>query len=59
MAEEPTLSVKEVADLLGVNRVTVYKWIKQGRLAPERSNYLRRGGIRIPLPELERFKREG
>jgi excisionase family DNA binding protein len=28
-------SIKEVADLLGVNRLTVYRWVKAGRVKAE------------------------
>ncbi len=28
-------SVKEIADLLGINRVTIFRWIKLGKLKAE------------------------
>ncbi len=45
-------TVKEVAELLGVQRLTVYRWIKAGKLRVIR---LPSGYIRVPDEELMRI----
>ncbi|MDP3793770.1 MAG: helix-turn-helix domain-containing protein [Candidatus Uhrbacteria bacterium] len=34
-ATKKIFSIKEVADLLGVDRVTVYRWVKSGKVKAE------------------------
>jgi hypothetical protein len=53
---EDELTVKQVADRLGVSCHTIYAWIKDGKL-PARRGHLNRLGIPFP-PEVERQCRE-
>lgn len=48
----PFLKVSEVAKRLGVNKITVYRWLKSGKL-----RYFRIGGytIRIKEKDLNEF----
>jgi excisionase family DNA binding protein len=50
---ERYLSTREFAELLGVSRVTVVKWIKSGRIAA----YSVHGRWRVPYGEVERVLR--
>jgi len=43
------LRVREVANILGVSRYTVYKWVKEGRLS---AVFLPSGRIRIPESQI-------
>ena len=53
---EDELTVKQVADRLGISCHTIYAWIKHGKL-PARRGHLNRLGIPFP-PEVERQCRE-
>ena len=44
-------SAKEVAEMLGVTRVTVYRWIKEGKLKSVKIG----GSVRIWESELNEF----
>jgi predicted site-specific integrase-resolvase len=50
--KEPTrfVSRKQIAEMLGVNYFSIYKWEKAGRLTPHK---LTPGTIRYPIEELE------
>ena len=47
-------STSEVADLFNVNRVTIYRWVKEGMV----KGYKVGKHLKIPLAEVERLKRE-
>ncbi|HNU86532.1 MAG TPA: response regulator [Syntrophales bacterium] len=47
-------STSEVADLFNVNRVTIYRWVKEGMV----KGYKVGKHLKIPLAEVERMKRE-
>lgn len=47
-------STSEVADLFNVNRVTIYRWVKDGMV----KGYKVGKHLKIPLAEVERMKRE-
>jgi len=47
-------STSEVADLFNVNRVTIYRWVKEGMV----KGYKVGKHPKIPLAEVERMKRE-
>ncbi len=47
-------STSEVADLFNVNRVTIYRWVKEGMV----KGYKVGKHLKIPLVEVERLKRE-
>ena len=47
-------STSEVADLFNVNRVTIYRWVKEGIV----KGYKVGKHLKIPLAEVERMKRE-
>jgi excisionase family DNA binding protein len=47
-------STSEVADLFNVNRVTIYRWVKEGTV----KGYKVGKHLKIPLVEVERLKRE-
>ena len=47
-------STSEVADLFDVNRVTIYRWVKEGTV----KGYKVGKHLKIPLVEVERLKRE-
>ena len=47
------VSVFEAAELLGLSRVTVYRWIRIGKLTAIRFGYYRA----IPRSEIERLKK--
>ncbi|KAF0123317.1 MAG: hypothetical protein FD151_332 [bacterium] len=47
-------STSEVADLFGVNRVTIYRWVKKGKVKA----YKIGKHIKIPVSEVERLRRE-
>lgn len=53
------LSVRQAAAELNVHLVTIYKWIRSGRIQAESHPYLKRDKYRIPRSELERFKAGG
>src|SRR6266508_2857575 len=55
-AERPFYSVSEAAALLGVSRVTVWRWIKAGRLSPARLGHRT---VRIPREDMLRLLRPG
>lgn len=47
------LTVKNVAEKLGIRPVTCYKWIREGKL---KGTYLKLGGIyRFSLQQLEKY----
>jgi excisionase family DNA binding protein len=50
------VSPAKAAARLGVDRTTVYKWIKAGKVETVRTAWS--GRLRIPLAEVERIKRE-
>src|SRR5438046_4315320 len=50
----PFYSVSEAAALLGVSRVTVWRWIKSGRLSPTRLGHRT---VRIPHEDMARLLR--
>src|ERR1044072_8990552 len=56
IGEGPYYSVSEAAALLGVSRVTVWRWIKAGRLAPARLGHRT---VRIPREDMLRLMRPG
>ena len=47
-------STSAVADLFSVNRVTIYRWVKEGRVKA----YHIGKHIKIPVSEVERLGRE-
>jgi len=47
-------STSEVADLFNVNRVTIYRWVKEGMV----KGYKVGKHLKIPLSEVERLKKE-
>lgn len=47
-------STSEVADLFNVNRVTIYRWVKEGMV----KGYKVGKHLKIPLAEVERLKRD-
>ncbi|RJP56392.1 MAG: DNA-binding protein [Deltaproteobacteria bacterium] len=47
-------STSEVADLFGINRVTIYRWVKEGKVKA----YKIGKHIKIPVSEVERLGRE-
>jgi excisionase family DNA binding protein len=47
--KEKMLTVKEVAEMLGVSRNTVYSWIKEGRIKALKFKRI----IRIPEKEIK------
>jgi excisionase family DNA binding protein len=47
-------STSEVADLFNVNRVTIYRWVKEGAV----KGYKVGKHLKIPLVEVERLKRD-
>jgi len=49
--EQRLLTVKELADYLGVNRFSVYRWVEQQRIPHRRVDRL----IRFDLREVEEF----
>lgn len=53
---ETYYTVTEFAELLQVNRQTVYQWIYRGQLASVQVTP--RGARRIPASELERIKQQ-
>ncbi len=54
MKEKETLTVTDVAKLLGVSRTTVYRLIEEGKLKPEPTPFYRRGGPqRIPRAQVD------
>jgi len=52
MVDESLLTLDEVAERLGVSRVTLWRWIKNGKLAVVR---LSQRTIYVRREELERF----
>lgn len=50
---EQQLSIDEIAELLGVDYSTVWRWIKQQKLTPVRK--LGAGTVRIPASAVNRF----
>jgi excisionase family DNA binding protein len=57
MTNEPLLTVKQVAERLQVNPVTVHRWLRGGRM---RGSLLSdRMGWRIPESEVQRMYNEG
>lgn len=56
MREQPRLyTVQQVAHILGVDEVSVRRWIRQGRIACVQLTRLRR----VPAEELQRVLAEG
>jgi len=49
---EKMLTVKEVSEMLGVSRNTIYAWIKEGRIKALQFKRI----IRIPEGEIKSFK---
>lgn len=49
-------TVQEFADILGVNRQTVYKWIYNGEI--EYIQTRRHSSVRIPATELDRLRKQ-
>jgi excisionase family DNA binding protein len=57
MNDEPLLTVKQVAERLQVNPVTVHRWLRAGRM---RGSLLSdRMGWRIPESEVRKLVNEG
>ena len=47
----------EAARMLGIGYVTVYRWIKVGKLIPVRIEGLKNGRTLIPKSEIERLNK--
>ena len=56
MEDKEYYTVKEVADLLGVKKMTVYRWIREGVM--DVTQKVRKGAIRIHRLEIATYKRE-
>jgi excisionase family DNA binding protein len=52
------LTVKEVAEILGISRRTVYNWIDCGVIRAVKVNDTDKSAVRIPLSEVERILKE-
>lgn len=51
---EEFLKVEEVAEILKLNKMTIYRWIKKGKIKVSKMGRI----IRISKSELERFLNE-
>jgi excisionase family DNA binding protein len=55
MTDDNLITLSEVADRLGISRVTLWRWIKDGKLA---SVKLSKRTVYVREEELERFIRD-
>lgn len=57
-ARRDVLNLDEAADLLGVSRRSVERWIAQGKLKVAKLTPGRQGTVRLQRAEVERFVKE-
>jgi excisionase family DNA binding protein len=55
MVDENLLTLKQVSERLGISKVTLWRWIKDGKLSSVR---LSQRTVYVRKEELERFIRE-
>lgn len=58
MKQKEFVTIKEMAEMLGITRATVWNWVNDGYIKASRSGPTPNARIRIPRAEAERLVRE-